>query len=388
MAGKWVLNPTTKKWEWSGTGKPDMASKPMDIPTIPTKGSTKKPPAYIWTIDDKGKVVKMEASVAKKAFATLPESAQTALAQQLMNTNVMPTTSSLKSLWDKIVDGAAAQYKAGKKSTPWDVLKTLAKNTPVNTGVTSTILKDYDPIVANAYLNNVAATIGFDVNQLTEADKADFAAKIKEAASGFGKTTTRVINPQTGATETTTTPDLFDPKAFAENWLWAKVNLGDPTKLPTTAITALSSVKKILRNNGIDELSPIEVNKLAVNLASGKVNAASLQAEYSQKAARNYPLLADRLLANPEASVMDLLSPAVSAIAKWLEIDPNTIDLTNPYLDKYARPDGAAGKVAMPSMADFITSLKNSPDAEKTTWANEAARGAATGLARAMGFGI
>lgn len=42
----------------------------------------------------------------------------------------------------------------------------------------------------------------------------------------------------------------------------------------------------------------------------------------------------------------------------------------------------------MPSMADFITTLKNSQDAEKTTWANEAARGAATGLARAMGFGV
>lgn len=384
----WKLNPTTKKWEWTGSGKPDLATKPSDVPTFLPKGSTKKPPAYIWTINADGKVVKMEASVAKKSFATLPESAQSALAQQLMNTNVMPTTTSLKSLWDKIVDGAAAEYKAGKKSTPWDVLKILQKNTPVNTGIQSTVLKDYNPVIANAYLNNVAATIGFDVNQLTEADKADFAAKIKEAASGFGKQTTRVINPLTGATETSITPDLFDPKTFTENWLWAKVNIGDPSKLPTTAITALSSVKKILRNNGIDYLGEVEVNKLAVNIASGKTNAAALQTEFSKKAAQNYPLLADRLLANPEASVMDLLSPAVNAIAKWLEIDPNSIDLTNPYLDKYARPDGAAGKVSMPSMADFITSLKNSPDAEKTTWANEAARGAATGLARAMGFGV
>jgi hypothetical protein len=384
----WKLNPTTKKWDWTGGGKPDLATKPADVPTFLPKGSTKKPPAYIWTIDAKGKVVKMEATVAKKSFATLPESAQSALAQQLMNTNVMPTTTSLKSLWDKIVDGAASEYKAGKKSTPWDVLKILAKNTPVNTGITSTIFKDYNPVIANAYLNNVAATIGFDVNQLSDADKSDFAAKMKEAASEFGKQTTKVINPLTGESETTMTPDLFDPKTFAENWLWAKVNIGDPSKLPTTAITALTSVKKILRNNGIDELSPMEVNKLAVNLASGKVNAASLQAEYSKKAAMNYPLLADRLLANPEASVMDLLNPAVNAIAKWLEIDPNSVDLTNKYLDAYARPDGASGKVPMPSMADFITSLKNSPDAEKTTWANEAARGAATGLARAMGFGI
>lgn len=385
----WTLNNAKTDWEWTGGGKPDLATKPPKPGfNIPTKGSTKKPPAYIWTIDAKGKVVKMEATIAKKSFATLPESAQTALAQQLMNTNVVPTTSSLKSLWDKIVDGAAAEYKAGKKSTPWDVLKILQKNTPVNTGVTATYFKDYNPVIANAYLNNVAATIGFDVSQLSDADKADFAAKMKEAASEFGKQTTRIINPLTGEQETTTTPDLFDPKTFAENWLWTKVNLGDPSKLPTTAITALTSVKKILRNNGIDYLGEMEINKLAVNLASGNTSATALQTEFSKKAAQNYPLLADRLLANPEASVMDLLSPAVNAIAKWLEIDPNSIDLTNSYLDKYARPDGAAGKAAMPSMADFINTLKNSPDAEKTTWANEAARQGATGLARAMGFGI
>jgi len=388
MAGNWTLNKTPTQWEWTGGGTPNMATKPMDIPVISKKGSDKKPPSYIWTTDAKGNIVKMEASVARKSFATLPESAQSALAQQLINTNVLPTTGSLKSLWETIISGAEAQYKAGKKSTPWDVLKTLAKNTPVNTGVSSSTFKDYNPVIANAYLNNVAATIGFDITQLSDSDKADFAAKIKEAASGFGKSTSRVINPLTGETETTVTPDLFDPKTFAENWLWTKVNIGDPSKLPTTAITALTSVRKILRNNGIDYLGDMEINKLAVGLASGKVNASSLQADFSKKAAINYPLLADRLLANPEASVMDLLNPAVNAIAKWLEIDPNSIDLTNPYLDKYARPDGAAGKTAMPSMADFITSLKNSPDAEKTTWANEAARGAATGLARAMGFGI
>lgn len=363
-----------------------MSVKTPPIPTFGTKGSKKTPPTYIWTTDAKGNIVKMEASIAKKSFATLSEDAQTALAQQLINTNVVPTTTSLKSLWDKIVDGAVAEYKAGKQNTPWDVLKTIAKNTPVNTGITSTVLREYDPVTANAYLNNVAASIGFDINALTAADKADFAAKIKEAAGASGKQTTKVVTGE--GTVTTVTPDLFDPKTFTENWLWAKVNLGDPTKLPSTAITALSSVKKILRNNGIDHLSPIEVNKLAVDIASGKKTANVLQAEFSAKAAQNYPLLADRLKANPEASVMDLLSPAVNAIAKWLEIDPNSIDLTNPYLDKYARPDGASGKVAMPSMADFITTLKNSPDAEKTTWANEAARGAATGLARAMGFGI
>ena len=384
----WVLNKDKTDWEWTGGGTPDLKTKPLPVPVIPKKPDKNAKKTYLWTTDSKGNLVKMEESVAKKSFATLPESAQTALAQQLMNTNVVPTTSTLKSLWDSIVAGAAAEYAKGNKSTPWDVLKTFAKNTPVNTGTESTVFKDYNPVIANAYLNNVAATIGFDISQLTDADKADFATKIKEAASGFGKQTTKVINPETGATETVVTPDIFDPKEFAENYLWAKVNLTDPTKLPTSAITALTSVKKILRNNGIDHLSEIEISKLAVNLASGKTSATTLQSEYSKKAAMNYPLLADRLLANPEASVMDLLSPAVNAISKWLEVDPNSIDLTNPYLDKYARPDGAAGKATMPSMADFITILKNSPDAEKTTWANDMARDLASGTARAMGFGL
>jgi hypothetical protein len=357
------------------------------IPTFAKKGSTAQK-TYVWVTDSKGNYTKVEASTAKKSFATLGADALVNLSQFLIATNVAPTTTSLKSLWDKMVDGAVVQYKAGKKSSPLDVLQVAIKNTPINTGVVSTYIKDYDPVTANAYLNNVALSIGFDVNGLSPEEKTDFAAKIKEAAGSSGKQSTKVINPVTGATETTIVPDTFDPKLFTENWLWSKVNLADVTKMPAKAITALTSVRQVLRGYGIDHLSPMEVNKLGVDLASGKTSVAAIQAQFLPEAIKNYPLLADRLKSNPEASVMDLLSPAISAIAKWLEIDPNSVDLTNPYLDKYARPDGLAGKAPMPSMADFINTLKMSPDAEKTTWANEAARGAATGLARAMGFGI
>jgi len=354
---------------------------------IPAKGSA-TPKTYVWMTDAKGHLVKVLASTAKSSFATLSEAQQTALAQQLIATNVTPTLTSLKSLWNKVVDGAIAEFKSGKQSTPWDVLKVVAKNTPINTGVISTYIKDYDPVTANAYLNNIALSIGFDVNGLTSEEKTDFAKKIKEAAGTSGKQTTKVINPSTGATETTVVPDTFDPKTFTENWLWSKVNLTDVTKMPAKAITALSSVRQVLRGYGIDHLSPVEVNKLGVDLASGKTSIAAIQEQFLPEAIKNYPLLADRLKANPGTSVMQLASTAVGNIAKWLEIDPDTIDLTNPYLDKYLRPDGIAGKAPMPSMSDFINTLKLSPDAEKTSWANEAARSAATGLARAMGFGV
>jgi len=363
-----------------------MAAPKPPVINIPAKGSKTAQKTYIWSVDSKGNLVKVEAGIAKKSFATLSEETQSALAQFLIRTNVSPTVSAQKSLWDKLVDGAASEYVKGKQNTPWDVLNTMYKNTPINEGITAIQVKDYSPVTANALLNTVAQSIGFDVTQLTDADKADFAAKVKEAAGESGKVTQKQTTAE--GTVTTVTPDLFDAKVFTENWLWSKVNFGDTSKLPTKAISNLTAINKLAKGYGIDYLSESELARMAVDFTSGKTNANAIAAQFSDIAAKNYPKLAERLKANPGSSVLDLAAPAVSAIAKWLEIDPNSIDLTNPYLDKYLRPDGLAGKVDMPSMADFITTLKNSPDAEKTTWANEAARGAATSLARAMGFGV
>jgi hypothetical protein len=85
---------------------------------------------------------------------------------------------------------------------------------------------------------------------------------------------------------------------------------------------------------------------------------------------------------------MDILDPAINIISKWLEIPKAEVKLNNKFLDKYARPDGVAGKVEMPSLYDLEVMVKNSEEADKTSWANEAARDGAVGLARAMGFGI
>lgn len=382
----WVYNNEKKDFVWTGSGKPDLATKPGGAIVIPPKSSKKAAKTYIWTTDKKGNVVKVEATIAKKSFATLDEDTQVALAEFLQRTNVTPTTYSLSALWSKIVDGAVAEYKAGRQSTPKDVLKILINNTPINEGVTSTVYKSYDPVTANAYLNNIAASIGFDVNLLTPEERADFAKKIDEEARMSGKQTTKKTTA--GGVETVITPDIFDPKAFTQNWLWAKVNIGDVTKLPSSAITELATVKKVLDGYGIDYLSQAEINQLSVELASKKTTTQSIMDKYRTEAIKNYPLLADRLNSNPSSTVMDILDPAVNIISKWLEIPKSEIKLNNKFLDKYARPDGLAGKAQMPSLYDLEVMVKNSEEAEKTSWANESARNGAIGLARAMGFGI
>lgn len=362
-------------------------SKPPAGPVLPkfeSKGSGKAK-TYLWTTDANGNLKKMEASTVKKSFGTLSYNDRVALDTYLISTGKTPTDTLRKTLWGIIVDGAVADYKTGKQGTPWDVLGIMQSQAPGN--IVNTSYVGYDKTSADATLNIVAKNLGFDTTQLTDADRNEFATAIAEEAKNSGKVIQKTAS--TGGMETVTTPSTFDAKTFAENWLWAKVNIGDTTKLPAKALTALTSVKSILASNGINYLGDKEINQLAVDLAHGTTNEAQLKTDYATKAAANYPQLADRILKNPgQYTVADLITPYTAAVAKYWEVDPATVSITDPVIDKAIRPDGTAGKLPMQSLADFITTLKNSPEAEKTSWAIDGARNAATGLARAMGFGV
>jgi hypothetical protein len=102
----------------------------------------------------------------------------------------------------------------------------------------------------------------------------------------------------------------------------------------------------------------------------------------------NYPQYAQRLKENPGSTIRDLASPYINLMAKELELDPNTIQLDNVELDRALRPDGTAGKLPTVSLADFRIKLRNSPQWENTTAANESARTAATAIGRAFGYGV
>jgi hypothetical protein len=353
------------------------------VPPKPTRGPKI---TYIWMPDKKGNLVKADASVVKKSFAKLPSSAQVALTQYLLTiANKQPTDTARQALWNDIVDGAIAAFKEGQKKSPWDVLDTLTKNSPAINGESVTYT-EYDPLSAEALLGKIAETIGFDVNQLSAADKTEFFNKLNTEAKASGKTTTR--KAATGGMETVVTPSLFNAKDFTESFLWAKVNFDDTTKLPSSAITQISSIKSILKANGISDLSQKEINALGVALASGKQTIDALKKDLGAKAAMRYPLFAKRLQDTPGLTVMDVVEPYVNQMAKYWEIDPNTIDLDNPDLDKFVRPDGTAGNVPMGSLSDWVDYLKNHPNSEKASWSKELARDSAVGIARAMGFGV
>lgn len=339
--------------------------------------------------DKNGNLVKKDSAVVKRTFSKLSEKAQAALAQYIITVqNRQPTDAARKTLFNNIIDGAVASYKEGKKQTPWDVLQIQLDNAPKQSGATYTYT-DYDKITSDAILESVGQSLGFSeggFGQFGEQDKADFFTKLKEAAKAGAKVRETVINAD-GSTSIVERPGLFDAKKFAENYLWAKVNLGDAKSIPTSVLDKVGSLNSILKANGL-ELSEKEVTNYALQLAKGETTLEKLQGQFNAKAAELYPLFADRLKANPSLTVMDLAQPFISRMVKYWEVDPSTIDLNNPDLDKFLRPDGTAGKVPMGTFADFDTYLKFHPNSEKASWKIQGARDLATGLASAMGFGV
>lgn len=355
-----------------------------ELPTFPTKGS-KGEKTYLWMPDKDGNLVKKEASTVKRSFAKLSAQAQIALTEYLIRVqNKVPTDASRRTLFNSIVDGAVASYKEGKKQTPWDVLGIMTQNAPdlANQQVNYT---GYDKFTADAFLNQIADSIGFDLELLTDEDRADFLAKINEAAKAGGKTVTRQVSG--GGVETVTTPAVFNAKEFAQNYLWSKVNLGDPKTLPVSVINQASAIRDLLKDNGLD-LSDLEVSKIALDLSSGKKGIDALQQEFADMASRNYPQLAERLKATPGLTVRQAVSPIISTIAKAWEVDPSTIDINDPMIDQLIRPDGIIGKQAPKTNYDAYQWAVSQPQYESTTAAIGKAQEAALGLARAMGWGV
>lgn len=353
---------------------------------VAPKVSTKKV-SYIWMPDKNGNLVKADASKVKKAFATLPEDAVLALQEYLVGVEnkTNPTRAMRNTLWNSIVDGAVASFKDGKKETPWDVLTSLEKAAPDVTGI-SVSYTEYDDLTANALLSKVSKKIGFDVANLTDADKTEFFNKLQTEAKASGKTVTR--KAKDGGIEQVTTPSLFDAASFTESFLWAKVNLGDTTKLPSTAINSIAGVKSLLRAYNITNLSQKEIDQLGIDLVSGAQSLDTIKVRYQQQAIKDYPALADRFTANPNLTVRDALEPILNTVAKLWEVDPESLDLNDPNIEKLIRPDGVVGKAQPASVAEAYNFAINHPNFEKTLKAQDMARDAATGVARAMGFGI
>jgi hypothetical protein len=237
--------------------------------------------------------------------------------------------------------------------------------------------------------------------KLSPKDLQDFVTTFNiEAASQFDKaireTATRTTPGATTAditksrTDNFTTKFLsyFNPKQFASDFLWAKVNFKKEETLGGVALQALNLVRSSIKKFNSSMVSDVEIQQTAKEIASGKKTIAQYDAELAQKAAIDYPQYADRFAKTPGASVRDFASPVLKILSEIWEVDPDSLDLNDPEIDRLIRPDGIGGKMPTPPLGQIQQAAKSSKRADTTQRGINEGRDSAFAFARMMGYGV
>lgn len=230
-----------------------------------------------------------------------------------------------------------------------------------------------------------------DIQAFADAFNAESAKNIEQVV----KTARSQVTPGASAEDvqrtvqnvmSTSMPSFLNPKDYAKDFIWAKVNFKDEANLAGKSLGALQDVRSLAKQFNLLGFSDAEVLIEAKNIARGKKTLDDVKAELAKKAEIEYPTLADRFKTG--VTTQDIASPVIKLLAKTWEVPEDTIDLDNPLVQSYIRPGGADGKQPPLTYAEIKQKAMNDPKFETTTTANELARQSATGLARALGAGI
>jgi hypothetical protein len=135
-------------------------------------------------------------------------------------------------------------------------------------------------------------------------------------------------------------------------------------------------------------VSDNDIRAAAKQIAMGKKTVEDYTVELQKIAKKEYPQFTDRFDADPTLTTYDIASPIIGMLAKTWEVDSKDIKMDDPIVMSYMNYGGADGKGQQPSRYDLLLKAKNHPKYQYTQQANEDARDAATGLARAFGFGV
>ena len=253
---------------------------------------------------------------------------------------------------------------------------------------------------ARAYMEAAAEANGFigkftsaDVTAFMKAFEAEEARQIEKVITSTNKkatpgTGTSPVDRTTEGTTKTEYASLFKPEQFASDWVWSKISFNDDTKLSSNNLATLSNIRGVVNKFQLLGVTDQEVKNVAKEIAMGKKTLAGYTAELQQKAALEYPQLADRFKLDPTLTTYDIASPVIKMLAKTWEVDENTIKLDNPLVMSYLRPGGADGKGVPPTYYDLLLKAKADPKYQTTQQANNEARDGATSLAQSLGFGL
>ena len=254
---------------------------------------------------------------------------------------------------------------------------------------------------ARALMEAAAEAAGF-TGKFTSLDIANFiqafdkeqARQIEKVVTSTSQKTTSGGITQDAADKTTEStirkeyPSFFNANEFASDWVWNKINFNQEGSLAAKNIAVLSEVRGLVKKFQLMGVSDQEVRDAAKQIAMGKKTLDNYSVELQQKAAIEYPQLADRFKTNPKLTTYDIASPVIKMLAKVWEVEEDSIGFDNPIVVSYLKPGGADGKGVAPSYYDLLLKAKNDPKYQLTQQANNEARDGASSLSRSLGFGL
>lgn len=183
-------------------------------------------------------------------------------------------------------------------------------------------------------------------------------------------------------------PSFFKPTDFASEFLWKKIDFKDETMLGNKTMGVLASVRGLVDSFWLMGVDDNAMRLAAKQIAMGKMTLEEYNVQLQQQAKKEYSSFADRFDKDPTLTTADIAAPVINLLAKTWAVDPKTIKKDNGILMSYMNFAGPDGKGKQPSMYDILLKAKADPKYELTEEANNDARDAATGLARAFGFGV
>ena len=269
-----------------------------------------------------------------------------------------------------------------------------------NSTSTNTTVTKLTPASARALMNEAKDSAGYsggftaeDVQSFMDAFNAAQAKQIEKIVTIAKSRTTAGSGADAIAKVIDTVareeyPSFFKPVDFASDYVWNKVNFGEEASLSGKNLGILSQVRGVVKDFQILGYSDAEALLAAKDIAKGKYTVEDFTTKLQRVAIAEYPQFKDRFAADPTLTTKKIAQPIINMLADAWEVDAASIDLKNPIVASWLHPGGADGKQPAISYNEAYQRALNDPKHELTKAANESARGAATGLARAFGFGV
>jgi len=291
---------------------------------------------------------------------------------------------SKKGWWTDYVDTAS-----GTNKTPFDIVMEQygagtgdagANDYTGGAGRTSVSVSMYTPELANQILDAaVTATFG-STAQLTEQQRKDFYAKL---TAGQKQGTVTKTSTKGGKTTTTTTKS-FDEEAFRKKYIGTilenivaqddGIDLSGAAGAYQDTLTKYSDDMGLIKGNR-------ELNSYVKEIVSGTRSIDDVSGDMRKQAGVLYANFADRLNADPKLTVRDLVNPYLQVMADTLEIDPNTVKLTDPTIQN------AISGTKLRSLSEFQTDMRGDSRFGETKTAKREAVDLANSLLRTFGIG-